>query len=305
MARSLGGRRVFVAIATPVRPNFSVDIDRLVARAQRLLAAGCDGVAPMGTTGEGPGFAAAERRTALAALAAALPADRLVAGVSAAAMRDALELAEDAAARGVAAILAHPPFFMPGAARPEGVIRFYDAMVEVIAGRAPLLLYHIPQVTGVAVTHDVVRALVARHGERIGGVKDSGGDLAFTLALCRDFPMIDILPGTETDLPAALAAGAAGTICGLANLAPALIRRLVEASGREAEEAVAAIAAIDRLVESGPFVPTLKAAMAAITGDDAWVRPLPPRAPVDPASIADALAAIDARLRQRWGAGLV
>lgn len=300
MARSLGGKRVFAAIATPL-DGFHCDVGRLVDRVRLLAAHGNEGVALFGTTGEGPGFATAERRRVLdAAVAAGIAPSGIVAGISAAAIEDALDLADHAASHGVAAVLATPPFFLAGAARDDGIALFYDLLVARLAGRAPVVLYHIPSVSGIALGLPLIRRLVDRHGDAISGIKDSGGDKAHTLALCAAFPELDVLVGNEVDIPEAMAAGAAGTICGLSNNIPGLMTTLLDDPAL-----VEGVRAVDQLAETGPFVPSVKAMIAAASGDDAWSVPLPPRVRRDPATLLAQVRALDQDLRARFGHGFV
>ncbi len=196
-------------------------------------------------------------------------------------------------------MLATPPFFLAGAAREDGVALFYDLLVERLAGRVPLVLYHIPSVSGIALGPAPIRRLLERHGDAISGIKDSGGDRAHTLALCAAFPDLDVLVGNETDILDAMAAGAAGTICGLANAIPGLMARLFEDPG-----VAEGVRAVDQLAETGPFVPSVKAMIAAATGDEAWAVPLPPRVKRE-SGFAARVRALDLELRAKWGHGFV
>ena len=107
----------------------------------------------------------------------------------------------------------------------EGTFRFYSAVIEETA-RADmrLYLYHFPDISGVPVTPRVIRRLDERYPGMIAGVKDSGGDLDFTEGLLRRFSHLSIFTGTEIHVPQAIANGARGTICGLANVMPRLMR---------------------------------------------------------------------------------
>ena len=74
--------------------------DRLLARAQALMAAGCDGIALFGTTGEGAEFAVEDRTAALEALlAAGVPARRLIVSAGALSIPDVARLAAHATDR--------------------------------------------------------------------------------------------------------------------------------------------------------------------------------------------------------------
>ena len=85
--------------------------------------------------------------------------------------------------------------------------------------------------------------LVDAYPDRIRGIKDSGADLAHTRALLAAVgDRTTVLVGAERHLPDAMPAGARGTICGLANLVPAAVCKLVagEMDGLGAIEACAA-----------------------------------------------------------------
>ncbi|HKP66925.1 MAG TPA: dihydrodipicolinate synthase family protein, partial [Casimicrobiaceae bacterium] len=55
-------RGLWCATLTPVAADGALDTARMAAHARGLLAAGVNGIAPFGTTGEGPSFSLAERR---------------------------------------------------------------------------------------------------------------------------------------------------------------------------------------------------------------------------------------------------
>jgi len=133
---------------------------------------------------------------------------------------------------------------------------------------------------------ELVQALVARHGRRIVGIKDSTGDRAHTLMLARTFPNLRIFTGDDRVLPDLLAAGGAGMIGGLPNVnAIELCRFFASPTGPEAagicERAAQRIAAID---DHGGII-ALKAVKARIAGDAAWMRPLEPLLPLSAAGV--------------------
>ena len=90
-------RCLVAAIATPLTRDYRPDHGRLAALAQALLAAGCDGIALFGTTGEGAEFTVEDRTATLdAVLAAGFPARRLIVSAGALAIPDAARLAAHA-----------------------------------------------------------------------------------------------------------------------------------------------------------------------------------------------------------------
>lgn len=278
---------VSAAAATPVGADGSCHRVLYLAHLRDLLARGCDAVVLFGTTGEGPAFGVAERRAVLeAVLEAGLPPERLVVAAMSAAPADIHELCRHAVACGVERLLVMPPFFFRGAARPAGLERFYGNLVESLGSAdIRLLLYHFPEMSGAVITAELALGLRRRFGPIIDGLKDSTGQLDQTLALIRALPELRVLVGTEVHLPDAIAAGGAGTICGLANAVPELVRALTEAKDPKAIQAlVARMAALEALFGDVPFVVALKALLASETDEHDWVRPLSPLDAMDAAA---------------------
>ena len=94
---------LWCATLSPLDARGAFDAARLANHAQRLFAAGVDGIAPFGTTGEGQSFSVAERRAGLDALiAAGIAPQRILAATGCAALPDAIELTRHAIAAGCA-----------------------------------------------------------------------------------------------------------------------------------------------------------------------------------------------------------
>jgi 4-hydroxy-tetrahydrodipicolinate synthase len=276
-------RGLYVALATPLGDEGMPQLELLAARARTLLEQGCDGIALFGTSGEGPAFPVAERIAGLEALlAAGIPPERLVVAATAAAAGDALALTRHALSMGVSDVLLAPPFFLKGI-DDDGLFRCYaEHIARAGSTRLRLLLYHIPQVTGIALGPDLIERLATAFPEVVIGVKDSGADWSCTRRLLVRFPQLEILCGEETHLPQALALGGAGTICGMANFVPELMRRLIDS--RDPGEGAALLerlcALSERIERCGPFHPALRALIAGRTGEPAWLRCLPPMSPL-------------------------
>jgi 4-hydroxy-tetrahydrodipicolinate synthase len=266
---------LWCATLTPLGHDGAIDHARLAAHARALFAQGVDGVAPFGTTGEGPSFSIAERRAGLdALLAAGIPASRLVAATGCAAFADAVALTRHAVQVGCSRCLVLPPFFFKDLSD-EAVYRYFAALIDAVAdARLSLYLYHIPQFSGVAIPPAVVAKLAADFPRVVAGVKDSGGDFTHTKALLAQAPQLAILVGHEPDLPRLMRAGGAGTICGVANTFPRLVAPLLKPEvTREDEHRLAAFVDV---IFRFPFLPAFKAIRAAQTDDAAWRTLRPP-----------------------------
>jgi 4-hydroxy-tetrahydrodipicolinate synthase len=267
------------AVVTPVDGEGRIDIGRLARFGTLLLARGLNGLVLFGTMGEGASFPAAERLEAAERLVGlGLDPGRLVLGAASSAPAESAWLARRAGGLGLAAVLATPPFFFRDGVEQEGVFRAYAMTVEGAGGEAPpLLLYHIPQVAGVRVEPATVRRLVEAFPGAVRGVKDSEGDAAYTRALLGEIGgRAAVLVGAEALIPAAMGLGARGTICGMANLIPRAIARLVGGDGGGLE----AVRAMDQALEGAPVIPAVKAAVGVRLGEaEAWRACVPPLLP--------------------------
>jgi 4-hydroxy-tetrahydrodipicolinate synthase len=280
---------LWCATLSPLDNRGAFDAARLATHAQRLFAAGVDGIAPFGTTGEGQSFSVAERRAGLDALiAAGIAPRRMLAATGCAALPDAIELTRHALAAGCAGALVLPPFFFKDVTD-EGIYAAYAALIDGVGdNRLRLYLYHIPQVSGVGLSVAMVSRLAAAYPVVVAGVKDSSGSFDNSRELVAALPQLSIFVGHEPHLPALRKLGGAGTICGIANLYPRLMRRLYDSSldsgpGGELPLIESVIAALMRF----PIFGALKSLQAELSGDASW-RAL--RAPLLPLSTADARA---------------
>ncbi|MGL4291293.1 MAG: dihydrodipicolinate synthase family protein [Phreatobacter sp.] len=285
------------AIATPFGTDGAIDRTRLAAHATDLLARGCDGITVFGTTGEGPSIGLAEREASFGTLATAgIPlGGRVVAGVMASALPDALVQARIALDAGCRALLVAPPFFFKGVGD-DGVFDWYGRFFEALADRlGPVILYHIPQLTGVSLSIALIGRLKSAFPLVVAGVKDSGGDWSHTEALlAAHADDLDILVGDERHVAAAFRNGAAGTICGFANLIPEAMRTVAHGGGERDE-----IAQLSALLGDHAFLPWLKTLLAHRASDPAWRVLRPPLAGLSAEAMAGVQAAYDRSFRAR------
>lgn len=268
-----------VAIATPVTDAFRPDVALLVERCRTLMQYGCDGVTLFGTTGEGAEFSAADRMTTMEqVIAAGVPPERIIVSVGALSIPDIVTLSRHAIDHKVDGMLLMPPCVYRGGITDHGAFRFYATVIDAIARPdLRLYLYHFPDICGVPVTPNVVRRLDERYPGIIAGIKDSGGDLDFTEALLRRFSHLSIFTGSEMHVPQLLASGGRGTICGLANVMPRLMRAMFDAPNLfERRRHIQQILGADVVLSRRPFIASVKALVADSTGDPRWRRVLPP-----------------------------
>ena len=260
---------LWCAMLTPLNTAGGVDHGLLVAHAKSLLARGVDGVAPFGTTGEGQSFSVAEREAGIdALLAGGIPGEGLVAATGCAALPETIALTRHGVQAGCAACLVLPPFFWKDASD-EGLFAWYAQVIEAVGdARLRVYLYHIPQVSGTPLSVDLIARLAAAFPGIIAGVKDSAGNWDNTQALLDRVPQLAILVGHEPHLPRLLRAGGAGTICGVANVFPELVRALFSPDVTPADEQ--RVVTFIEIAFRQPFLAGFKALLAEQTRNPAW-----------------------------------
>src|SRR5260221_14125119 len=165
---------VFAALTTPFAADDSVALADLKQNIQRYNATGLAGYAVQGSTGESVLLSRAEWDSVLvAAKEAASPQKRLLAGAGAESTAETIERTKRAAELGYDAALVKTPYYYKPAYKPEVLIAHYRRVAD--ESPIPVLLYSIPQFTGIALAAADVAAL-AEHPNIIG-IKDSSGNV--------------------------------------------------------------------------------------------------------------------------------
>lgn len=279
-------RGIWPALLTPLNADLSIDHAKFAAHCKSLIASGCPGVTAFGTTGEGPSFSMAERMEAIEQLIRnGIPAAQIMVSTSCAALPETLELTRHAVNAGVHGCLMLPPFFLKGVSD-QGVIDCYRYVIDRLADdRLKLYLYHIPQVSGVSLSHQVIATLKKMYPKTILGIKDSACDTAHSVGLAKAFMKdLTVYVGYEPDLPEMGRRGSTGAISGLANFMPRVVKRLVTqpdapTTPAERERVIKLIG----LLGDYSLMPALKGIMALLSGDPAWLRVRAPLVALSPA----------------------
>ncbi|MGC2124163.1 MAG: dihydrodipicolinate synthase family protein, partial [Xanthobacteraceae bacterium] len=223
---------------------------------------------------EATSFSLDQRRRVMTAYAdAGLPLDRMMVGTGAAALADAIALTKHAAELGFAGALLLPPFYYTGVPD-DGLVAYIEAILTATATRPiPIYLYHFPAQSGLPWRIALIRRLLDTFGERIVGLKDSSGGMAYAREAASILPRFKVFPSTEAAIPEARSGPFAGCISATANLNADLCARAYRAGDAAAlDEAVA----IRKLFDGKTLVPGVKALLAHIHGDPQWARVEPP-----------------------------
>lgn len=273
---------VFSAAATPVNADLSPDHGALVAHSKQLLADGLHGVALLGSTGEANSFSLAERMAMLEAVVkGGIPADALMPGTGLCALPETIALTKHALELGVSKVVMLPPFYYKGVSDP-GLYDAYSHVLNSIADdRLQVVLYHIPPISQIPLSLDLIGRLIEKYPRTIAGVKDSGGQLDNMIAMVKRFPTLSVLAGADPLLLPLLQQGGAGCITATSNLAGKQLRTVFDkfadpSAAAEVEAAQKRIVALREASNSFPQIPTIKAMVARRYGVSSWTNTRPP-----------------------------
>lgn len=212
---------------TPLKGRDELDAAGLERLIEHIVAGGVSGLFILGTSGEAPGLSYRLRRELVERtcrqVRGRLP---VLVGITDTSFVEALSMAALAAEAGAQAVVTAAPFYLP-TAQPE-LIDYVERLVPELP--LPLYLYNMPQLTKVPFDIETLRHLT-RH-ERIIGVKDSSGELAYfdrLVALKQERPDWSVLVGPEHLLAETVQRGGDGGVNGGANYHPRLFVELFAA----------------------------------------------------------------------------
>jgi len=277
-------RGTYTALVTPFRHD-RVDEAAFTRLLEAQIAAGIDGVIPVGTTGESATLSMEEHLRVIGLTVEVVKGRaKVLAGTGSNNTSEALFLTTEAGKLGVDGFLVVSPYYnKPSQA---GVFAHYAAL----AGSTPLpiVTYSVPGRTGGEISIETMANLAAKY-PNIVAIKEAGGSIERFSQLRQALPdNVAILSGDDSMTLPALAVGATGVISVASNLLPKevgdLVRAFLAGHAAEAEKLHRQLYPIfrDLFIEANP-VPA-KTALSRQGWMTADVRL--PLVPLQPASLA-------------------
>ena len=190
---------VLSPVLTPFNSHLKPDIKRYIAHCQWLISNNV-GLAVFGTNSEADRSRLLNRLTLTdALLEAGVPAARMMPGTGACSLKDPVTLTKHAADNGAAGCLMLPPFYFKGVSD-EGVYAYCSEVIERVGNaKLKVYLYHIPAVSQVSITLNLIAKLRKRYPDTVVGVKDSSGVWENTKAMLDTFAKdgFDVFPAAS------------------------------------------------------------------------------------------------------------
>jgi 4-hydroxy-2-oxoglutarate aldolase len=254
---------VFAALTTPYAPDGAVSLPDLKHNVQRYNQTDLTGYVVLGSTGESVLLTQAEMDGILATVReSAAEEKKLLAGAGAESTAETIERTKQAAQLGYDAVLVKTPHYYKPAYKPEVLIAHFRRVAD--ESPIPVMLYSIPQFTGIALAAAEVAAL-AEHPNIIG-IKDSSGNVQGIGEIIGATPSaFQVLVGSAASMYPSLAIGARGAILALACALPekcaALFELFRQGHHEQARELQSILARASKLIVSEPGIAGVKHAM--------------------------------------------
>ena len=272
---------VFAALTTPYAHDGSVSLPDLKHNVQQYNQTDLAGYVAVGSTGESVLLSRAEMDGILITVKEAAKGKKILAGTGAESTAETIERTKRAAELGFDAALVKTPYYYKTAYKPDVLLAHYRRVAD--ESPIPVMLYSIPQFTGIALTAAEVAAL-AEHPNIIG-IKDSSGNVQGVAEIIAATPTkFQVLVGSAASVYPSLAIGARGAILALACALPekcvALFELFRQGQHEKARELQAILVRASKLIVSELSIAGVKYAM-----DQRGYRggiPRPPLLPLHP-----------------------
>ncbi len=250
---------LYTALVTPFR-NGAVDYDNLTRMVEMQVAAGVDGISPVGTTGESPTLSFEEHERVIATVVQLVNGRcKVLAGSGANSTAEALHLTRHAKSDGADFSLQVAPYY--NKPTQEGLYRHFATIAD--SCDIPIVIYNVPGRSGVAVSAETIARLAKNCN--VAGVKEASGSVdrvSEILDLC-DIP---VLSGDDALTVPMMSVGAVGVVSVASNVIPKEMKQLVDLCNAGAYEQARAMHRKLYRFFKGMFIETnpipVKAAMA-------------------------------------------
>jgi len=229
---------IFPPLTTPFSDDGSLALDHLKENIARYNRTQLAGYVIVGSTGESVLLSSEETERVWEAARGAAAAEKiLIAGTGTDSTEGTIGRTNRAASLGYQVALVKTPYYYKPQMTPHVIADHFLRVAD--AARIPILIYSVPQFTGVAVEAPVV-ARLAQHGNIIGIKESSGNVQRVTEIIHATPPEFQTLVGSASTLYVSLTAGAVGGILGLSCVLPELCVELWQLARRgESEHALA------------------------------------------------------------------
>jgi len=212
---------IYAASMSIFNSNLSLNIEKTVNHAEKIIEQGCHGVAIFGSTGQAQLISISEKISLLNQLSNSKYKDKYLIGTGLNSLNENINLMSVASSLNFNDFLIMPPAYYKYG--DKEVVEFYSRIVEAMPD-SRIILYNFEKLCGYKFSIECVEELVKKFPKQIVGVKDSSYNLYEHLKIDN----FSVLPGAETKLLKGLEIGCAGIITATCNVTAGLSRKVYD-----------------------------------------------------------------------------
>ena len=219
---------IFAATMSVLNSDLSLNVEKTIYHAEKLIDQGCHGTAIFGSTGQSQLIPISEKIDLLNKLSSSKFKDNHLIGTGLNSLGETINFMKIARSLNFKKFLIMPPAYYKYG-DPE-VIKFYSRIIQSIP-ECKIILYNFEKLCGYKFSVDCVKELVKKFPDQIVGVKDSSYNLFENLRL----ENFSIFPGSELKLLKGLKLGCSGIITATCNVTAQMSRKVYDDfhSGKE------------------------------------------------------------------------
>jgi 4-hydroxy-tetrahydrodipicolinate synthase len=212
---------IYAASMSLFNKDLSLNIEKTVEHAERIIDQGCHGVAMFGSTGQAQLISISEKISLLNKLSKSRHMDKYLIGTGLNSLSETINLMKIAISLNFNTFLIMPPAYYKYG--DKEVIKFYSRVVEA-APSSRIILYNFEKLCGYKFSIGCIEELVKKYPKQIVGVKDSSYNLYEHLKINN----FSVLPGSESKLLKGLEVGCDGIITATCNVTGSLSRKVYD-----------------------------------------------------------------------------
>ena len=212
---------IFAATMSVLNSDLSLNVEKTIDHAEKLIDQGCHGTAIFGSTGQSQLISISEKIDLLNKLSTSKHKDKHLIGTGLNSLGETINFMKIARSLKFNKFLIMPPaYYKYGDSE---VIEFYTKIIQSIP-ECKIILYNFEKLCGYKFSVECVKELVKRFPDQIVGVKDSSYNLFENLKL----ENFSIFPGSELKLLRGLELGCSGIITATCNVTAEISRKVYD-----------------------------------------------------------------------------
>ena len=212
---------IFAASLSVINSDLSLNIEKTINHAEKLIDQGCHGTAIFGSTGQAQLIPISEKIKLLNKLSETKYKDKYLIGTGLNSLNETVNFLKISTSLNLKNFLIMPPAYYKY--EDKDAINFYTKIVESVPD-SKIVLYNFEKLCGYKFSVESIEELVKRFPNNIVGVKDSSYNLFEKLRIDN----FSIMPGSESKLLKGLELGCAGIITATCNVTAQLARRVYD-----------------------------------------------------------------------------